>query len=133
MIVSLEQAQKEVDALVKYKNLSETRKEEKKGNIEKLVKLVSDGTLRINEDSFEITQILNFGIGEAEAIKQLVYKPRVNVGVLQLNMKGIDAMEDMVGYTIAYGATLTGQPKNVIKAMDSEDFNVVQTLMGFFS
>ncbi len=131
--VSIEIAEKDVNSWLNYKKLSDAKKEDKKDAIKKLVALIADGKLTLDPETFILKQELCWEVGETLKVGKLEYKPRINVGELQMNLRGVDVMEDMTGYMVAYGAALTGQPKNIIKLLDTEDFTVVQTIAGFFS
>lgn len=131
--ISLEVAEKDVNSWLSYKKLSDAKKEEKKDAIKKLIALIADGKITLDPETFVLKHELSFEVGDSVKIKNLEYKPRINVGELQNNLRGVDVMEDMTGYMVAYGAALTGQPKNIIKLLDTEDFTVVQTIAGFFS
>lgn len=131
--VSLEVAEKDVNSWLNYKKLSTAKKEDKKDAIKKLIALIAEGKITLDPDTFILKHELCFEVGETAKIQKLEYKPRINVGELQNNLRGVDVMEDMTGYMVAYGAALTGQPKGIIKLLDTEDFTVVQTIAGFFS
>lgn len=131
--ISLEVAEKDVNSWLSYKKLSDAKKEEKKDAIKKLIALIADGKITLDPETFVLKHELSFEVGDSVKIKNLEYKPRINVGELQNNLRGVDVMEDMTGYMVSYGAALTGQPKGIIKLLDTEDFTVVQTIAGFFS
>lgn len=130
-MISAEIAYAEVEKWLAFKKLNPARREAKKEAIEKLTSLIMDGTFVLNED-MELVQTLNFEVGETLKINKLSFKPRLSMQALRVNMRGVD-MDDPIGFGIAYVAALTGQPKNIIQALDSEDFNAAQAIMPFFS
>lgn len=131
MVILRDKAAEDVEKWLDYKKLSKAKREQKEDSINKLIDYVSDGVLRIGEDCV-IKQQLLFPVGANSAIKELEYQPRINIGRLQINLKGVDVIMDMTGYNFAYGATLTGQPKAVIAELDSEDYSVMQSIIPFF-
>lgn len=129
--VAKEVAELEVISWLDHKKVSESRREEKKVAIESLISLVEDGTIDINNENFEITQHLKFDVGNIEKIKELKWKPFGNVGRVQIYMKGVDS-SDFTGNAIAHTCAQTGQSKNIINALDSEDIAVIKVLSVFF-
>lgn len=124
-------AEQEVNAWLDHKRMSEKRREEKKEAINSLVNFIQEGTLVIDTESFEITQKLFFEVGEQVKIKELKWKPFGNVGRVQLYMKNVDSA-DFTGNSIAHACAQTGQSKNIINALDSEDIAVVKVITVFF-
>jgi len=131
MKVSKEIADLEVLGWLDHKKMSAKRREEKKDAIESLSGFIQDGTLIIDPVSFEITQNLFFPIGEQIKINELKWKPFGNVGRVQIYMKNTEST-DFTGNCIAHACAQTGQSKNIINALDSEDIAVVKMLAVFF-
>jgi hypothetical protein len=113
------------------RKISPKRREEKKEAIESLISFVQEGKIVIEEQSFEITQNLLFEIGNQTKIKELKWKPFGQVGRVQIHMKNVEST-DFTGNCIAHACAQTGQSKNMINALDSEDMAVVKVLSVFF-
>ena len=129
--VSREIAEQEVNSWIEHKKMSNKRKEEKKDSIESLISYVQEGIISVDPSTFEIIQNLNFEIGEQIKIPNLKWKPFGNVGRVQLHMKNVDST-DFTGNCIAHACAQTGQSKNIINNLDSEDAVVMKVLAVFF-
>lgn len=129
--VNRETAEAEVTAWLDHKKLSPKRRESKKEVIESLIELVQDGTIVIDQENFEIKQILKFEIGNQEKIRELIWKPFGNVGKVQIFMKNVESA-DYSGNCIAYACAQTGQSKNIINALEYEDATVIKVIANFF-
>lgn len=139
-VVSQEVAQKEIDSWLDFKKVkSEKRTEKDKAKqIKELVDLLCAGDLVLNPETFEFTHTLLFPIepkvksGEsATKTAVLKYVPRVNVSKVQQHMTGVKG-DDLHGMILAYGAAITGQPKGLLKELDSEDYRILQAVAVFF-
>lgn len=129
--VSKEVAEMEVSAWLDHKKMSSKRREEKKEAIESLVSFIQEGKISIHPETFEITQHLMFEIGNQTKIKELKWKPFGNVGKVQIYMKDVSST-DFTGNAIAHACAQTGQSKNIINSLDSEDIAVVKVISIFF-
>lgn len=127
--VSKEIALNEVNNWLDFKKVSEKKREGYKENIETLADFISDGVLSLQENVF--TQQLNFAVGDGGTITKLEYKPRLNMKVVNEQLQGVKAT-DADGRIVAYIAALTGQPKNIVKLLDTEDYAVAQAIALFF-
>lgn len=129
-VVSKEIALKDVISWLDYKKVPASKREAYKDNIESLVNAVSEGTLVLNDDK-SFTHHLIFPFGKEVTIDKLVYKPRIRVGDVYAHMNGIKTT-DVDGRVHAYVCTLTGQPKEIVKQLDTEDIAVAQNIAIFF-
>jgi hypothetical protein len=130
MAVSKEIATEEVNKWLDKKNVSQKRRETKKDSIESLISHVEDGIIVVGDDGV-LTHKLTNPIEKEIKTLELTYQPRINVGKVQQHMNGVKS-DDMIGMVIAYGAALTGKPKELIKALDTEDQAVLSTVVVFF-
>ena len=130
--VSEEMAQKTINAWLDAKRVRERKREQQKDNIETLVDAVADGDLSHDPESNELTLVLLQPVGIEKKVEKLIFKPRINMGLIRQGLKGIKVTEDSMGYIMAYIATLTNQPKNVINALDSDDYKIASAIAGFF-
>lgn len=128
--VAREVAEKEINQWLDYKNIKEGKREAFKDSIGRLVEAVMDGCLTLREDKV-LVQSLGFPTEGEAPVSELEYKPRIRVGAVQNHLKGVKA-DDADGRLVAYVAALTSKPKEVIKALDTEDFNISQAIAIFF-
>jgi hypothetical protein len=129
--INREQAEKEVNAWLDHKHFSEKRRELKKDAIENLISAIEDGSLTMDPESFKITQQLLFPLKNEKPVEQLVFLPRITVDAVQKSMGGTKA-DDLHGMVKAYVCALTTQPKGVIAALDTEDYDIAQKIAIFF-
>lgn len=136
MKVGREIAEMEVNAWLDSKGINEKQRGEE-GNgesVEKLIEAVQDGTLSIDQETFEITHSLRIPIENDEGettISSLVYKPRLKVFELQKALKGTKG-SDVDARLIAYISAFSGKPKGVIGGLDLIDYNIAQGIAIFF-
>ncbi len=132
--ISREQATNEVNDWLNYKKINERKREAYVESIETLIDGIESGSLSINEEKTFI-QVLNFPIGtdgtDTLAVKTLEFKPRLKLSTVHLHLQGVKST-DADGRLIAYVAALTSKPKDLIKAMDTEDFSIGQAIAIFF-
>ena len=74
---------------------------------------------------------LSWPIGDGGKINKLVFKPRLTVGEIHNNLKGIKS-NDTDARIYAYIAALTDQPIGVIRSLDTEDYRVASSIVVFF-
>lgn len=130
MKVNVETAQDDVNRWLEIKKVGESKRQSMNDSINNLVDAVADGTISIDSEGM-ITQNLKFPLGEDKSITALTYKPRISVGEAKKWLKDIKA-GDIDGRLTAYVAALTGQAKEVINKLDSEDNGVAQSIAVFF-
>jgi hypothetical protein len=130
-LVNIELAKAEVKKWLDHKKISEKKREKNQDNIEALVEAIVDGHLALNETKFTFTHTLKFPTGENGQLTKLEYKSRLEVKEIQMQMQGIKST-DLHGIIISYACALTGKPRGVIAALDSEDYAIVQGIASFF-
>lgn len=128
--VGREVAEKEIESWLDFKKVNEKKREAYKDNIDTLIDAVADGTLTLNDDK-TFVQKLRFPIGEGDSIKTLSYKPRLKVSTVHVCLQGVKST-DADGRVCAYVSALTGTDRNIIKALDTEDYSVGQAIAIFF-
>lgn len=128
--VSFEIASQDVNRWLDFKKISPKKREEKQDSIDSLVEAVQEGILRIDDDC-NIIQKLSFPIGEELKINELKFKPRITQGDLMSYTNNVKAT-DADGRINAYIAALSGQPKEAVKKMDTEDYKISQSIAFFF-
>jgi len=129
MKVAREIATKEVEGWLEYKRIKTAQRESNKDSIESMIECVMEGDLEINSVTNEITHNLNFPIDEA--IKKLIYKPRLNDSMLEPFMKGVKP-SDGFAVSLAYIAALTNQTRGTLGKLDTGDMRIARSIMVFF-
>lgn len=126
--ISKEVAIEEVNKWLDYKKIKEKKRIAFKEAIESLVEAVCDGCLVLKED-FTFTQMLEFPVGANKEFKSLDYRPRIDVSTIQKYANGATTGDARILATLA---ALSGQAKEVIAKMDTEDYSVASSIAIFF-
>lgn len=128
--VTREIAITEVESWLDYKKISEKKREVYKDNIDTLVDAVVEGFLTLQDDK-SFVQTLRFDTGGERPIKELTYKPRLKMSTIHSHLQGVKSTDADLR-VCAYMAALTGNPKAVIQALDTEDYSIGQAIAIFF-
>lgn len=128
--VERSQAQKEVESWLDFKKVGEKKRESQEAQISALVDAIVEGDLVLNED-FTFVQTLKFPTSGEMPIKEFSFKPRLKLMEIHSQLEGVKA-SDADGRILAYAAALTGKAKQIIRSLDTEDYNVVQAIAIFF-
>lgn len=131
ILVDYETAEADVDSWLDHKRVKPRKRESNKEAIEELIDSVMYGQLKIDSDTLNITQVLDFPIGEEGSIKEIIHKPRVHVSAVNSKLKGVKA-GDVDGRLLAYTSALTGKPVGVLGKLDTGDNAVAQNIAVFF-
>lgn len=126
--INREVSEQEVQKWLDFKKVKSKKRESYKDAIESLVDAISEGCLVLNED-FSFTHTLDFAIGADKQIKTLDYKARIDVSTIQKQMTGASTGDARVLGTIA---ALSGQAKEVVSKLDTEDYSVASSVAIFF-
>lgn len=129
-VVAREVAQADVDRWLDHKKISERKRGEYADSIASMVEAVSDGAIVVDENC-QLIQTLKFPIGSEMTITRLTWKPRLNVGLVQNHLQGVRPA-DVDGRLVAFMAALTGQAKEIIRSLDTEDYSIGQSIAIFF-
>lgn len=132
--VSRETAKKEVESYLDYKKVKARKRENLAPQIELFEDAIMDGSLVLDPDKFVFTHTLAFPLTNAKGditVRQLNYKPRLDVKEINSKMKGIKA-NDADGRVVGYISALTGQPSEILTRLDSEDNSLAQGFATFF-
>lgn len=127
--VSVDVAKIEVEKWLDFKRINSRKREANQESIESLINGFSDGILTLNEKTHEIDFNLTFPIGEN--INKLTFKPRVNVGRIHDQLKGVKS-GDMHQTVLAYISVLSEQNSGVIRQLDTEDYSIASSIVIFF-
>jgi hypothetical protein len=138
--ISRDVAEKELETWFDAKKLDQDEREninpntEKDDNKELLIRGFMNGHLVLNPDTFIITQTLKFppvnGSGEV-VFKTLEYKYRLNQKEVKGKSIGLK-QSDIRGTISAYIAALTGQERNIIDLLDTQDRKVADAIVTYF-
>lgn len=131
--VSREVAVEEFKKWADFKRLKNSKLEALKDCQDEIIESICEGIL-ILKDNFEFEQNLNFPIGkdsDVNTISKLIHKPRLNVGVINANMKGIKNT-DIDGRLAGYICAVTGEPSGIIKALDTTDYSLALCIAQYF-
>ena len=132
-VVTREIAESEVNAWLAFKKVPDAYVKGSAVFINGIIIAVQEGSIIIDQDTFEITHKLKWPIGKGDfAISELKYKPRLSVATIQSNIAGL-GIQDFTGKTMGIGAALCGRPRTEIAGMDSEDYRVLSDIAAFFS
>jgi hypothetical protein len=128
--MSLEQATEEVQNWLDYKGFEIEAEDDEMKEVIALAKKVRSGDLVINEDR-TITHKLRFPIGKDEEIKEVTYQARIKAKDFEAKAKGAKTSSPLsfVHAKIAAIATLNTE---IVRNMDTVDYNVAQSIAGFF-
>jgi len=133
-LVTQEVATKEVNAWLDFKHVSDTDREDYKNHVTGLIDSVKDGTISINQETFEINQKFKFpfDIG-ATVLTELKFKPRATTGEITAKIEGMKvAASNGDGRLKAILCVLTGQSWGAIGKMDTVDTKVSNNIVVFF-
>lgn len=128
--VAIEVAAKEVEKWLDAKRVNEKHRDANEDSINSLTDAFANGSLSLDEKN-NITMNLTWPVGVDDKIVELKFKPRLSVGEIHNNMKGIKST-NADARILAYVATLTEQPSGVIRQMDTEDYRVASSIVVFF-
>jgi hypothetical protein len=131
MKVDIFKATEEVNEWLDYKKVGAKKRELQRESIETLVEAICEGHLTKSEDH-EFEYSLLFPIEtEDNKIEKLKFKPRVHTSDISTQLTKVKP-GDVHGMICGYAAALTGKPRAVIAALDTEDFGVVGAIAVFF-
>jgi hypothetical protein len=130
-VVSKEQALKEVNEWLDFKQVSFRKRAKVQENIERIAEAIEDGILVLDPTTKVFTQQLKFPFGEEVKIETLRFKPLLEVRDIQSKLSGVPA-DDGYGRAFAHIAAATGEDRNVIGKMNYEDYSLAGDLVIFF-
>jgi hypothetical protein len=133
-MIPKEIAEVEVKGWLDFKKVKESKRADNKKNIEELVNGVAEGSFIIDSETKQIKYKLMFPVKNdkgVETVTELIFEPRVIAKKISDAIRGVNS-EDTFGFFNGYAQALTGQPKNVIAQLDSEDYNMIRNILVFF-
>lgn len=129
-VITHEVAQSEVNGWLDKKKVYESTREAYKDQIDILVEGIQRGDLAINDKS-EFVHTLLFPDTTSGDVKVITYKSRITDQMLRPHKQGLK-LTDSEGLWLAYAACLSGQPKNIMSALDSADKKLANAIITFF-
>lgn len=129
--VTREIATKEVNSWLNSKKVLNSQRESNEENVDLLIEAVMEGILIFDDKTNIIKHKLNFPLGDAEDIKELTYKHRLNDRMLEPYLKGLKP-NDGDGRLAAHICALTEKPRGIIRNMDSVDKKISVAIAVFF-
>ena len=129
-ILNIELAMQEIERWLDYKKVSPRKREANKDSIDILADAVSTGNLVLKEDC-TLVQTLNFPISSEKKTEVLEFKPRLQMKSVYQHLQGVKP-SDIDARLYAYAAALTGNPKELIKNLETSDYEVVSAIVVFF-
>lgn len=132
MVVAKEIAQEEVNSWLDAKKITPQKRETFEAYIEQLVNGICNGALSLNPETKVFTYTLSFPTEGDAPITKLDFKPRLKLSTVTAHLQGVKST-DGDGRLTAYVAALTGQPKGVINALDTEDYSACLSIAVFFA
>lgn len=129
-LINKEKALEEVTRWLNFKGVKESKREKSKDLIDALADAVSDGNLVLRDDHYWV-QKLTFPLENEMPVKTLEYRPRIDAKAIAVQNEKLKA-GDFEGKIIGIAAALTLQPQAVLKALDTEDLEVLKNISFFF-
>lgn len=129
--VSIEIAIKEVTEWLDYKKVSESKRIERKKEIETLASAISEGSLVLNKDDKTFLQHLKLPFGKDDSVKELNYKSRIPIDLIHMRLRNVKS-DDADGRLLCHVSALTGQSLELLRKMDTEDYALAQAIAYFF-
>ncbi len=126
--ITLEIASQEFEKWIEEKRVSNKKREDLKEMEEEIIAAIQEGSLRFDSKSKQFIQTLKF---PNDRMKELTFKTRIQVGVINARLKGIQ-QTDINGRLEAYVAVLTDESTAHIKTLDSSDFQLSSCIATYF-
>ena len=126
--ITPEMAKQEVEKWLDFRRVRNRKRQENEASINDLIEAFEDGFLILDPKTHVIKQKLLF---DTAGKKELNFKPSMTVGEGQRALKGLKST-DSHGMLLAYVSELTGEVKEVINQLNSEDYGIARTIAGFF-
>ncbi len=127
--VNRETATLEIESWLDKKKVYESTREAQKDSIELLIEAMMAGDLTLDPKTNEFLHKLL--IPESAGITEMKYRARLNDAILRPYLNGVKG-GDADGRLLAYTAALTGQPKNILSALDTADKKIMMSIAIFF-
>ncbi len=130
-VMTEEVARVEIDIWLKHKKIGKAKREANQDQIDSLVSFMCDGVLTMDPDSKKFNHVLQFPIESEIVTKDLEYVPRLKMLDIHTKLQGVKP-GDADGRILAYVAALTGKAKQIIRSLDTVDYDVAQAIAIFF-
>lgn len=129
--VSLEIAQKDINAWLDSKRISEKKRKDNEKVVDNLVSAVMEGNLVWDEEQKLLKQRLQWPVGENEELKHIEFKQRITQGDISARLRTAKS-DDAFAVMGVYISAITGQPIAILDKLDSSDYSIAQSVAVFF-
>ena len=134
-VLPLSVAKKAVESWLDAKRVRKKKRQTLEENIEGLVDMVAEGIISIPDeftDNIGIKHKLLFPLKRStEPLEELSYKLHLTGENVQNAMHGVKE-DDKFGNVIGFASELTGLTKNMVRRLDSTDYEVASKIVAFF-
>lgn len=131
--ITREIAKKDFEGWLNHKKIKERKRQVNEDQEETIIDSIMAGSLRVEKD-FNLHFNLDFPLENDKkevTVREFVFKPRIKVFELNAKLKGVKA-SDGDGRVVAYISAITGQNSGIIKKLDTEDYNICQSIVMYF-
>jgi hypothetical protein len=129
-LVSNDQARKEFEEFLNEKKISPSKRKTNESATEELIEALSEGNFIISPD--KCTMKLRFPIESGDfPIQELHLKKRITAGDVHPFLKHV-MPQDIDGRYQAYMCALSGQSLNVVRKLESGDYDLLRSYVAFF-
>lgn len=136
--VTKEVAAAEIKSWLDFKKINEQKRLRNKSSVESLVDAMVEGTLSLTEDKvfehhlkFPLTPAVQKEGAPSPPMSKITYKPRLAMSEVHTRLQQVKS-EDADGRVACYISAISGQPMAIVRAMDSEDYGIGQSIAIFF-
>lgn len=123
-------AEEEITKWLDHKQVGQKKRESRTEQYNTLVEAMMEGVLKM-DDQYNFKLKLKFPIGADVKIPELNFPARIKVARLHEKLKGVDS-DDGDGRILGYMAALTGQHKELLRDMDTVDYDSATAISFFF-
>lgn len=128
--VNADVARKDIESWLDSKKVRQSRREGRDIQIEDLIAAIQEGVLMYDDKTHVLTHTL-INPPEDAPVKEMKYKHRIRPIDVEPYLKGVSPT-DADGRVRAWIQALTGQPMNVVRKLDTEDYSLAQSIALFF-
>jgi len=131
-MINKDTAKEEITRWLDYKKIRPAERESNDIFIERLISAIESEQLVLTEN-YELDFTLAFPVeGDGVTLTKATFKPRMSALDRERATKGIGS-GDGYGRINAIAAELCGQPRGIVKKLDTEDYKIVEAIAVFFA
>lgn len=128
--MTYEMADLEIRNYLKARRVKSRKIESDADTFESLVEAMMDGDITVEGDVLKLKLSTPLGEG-AKAIKELTFKPRVNLKAVKTHLSKYKA-GDVEGRFLSYTTAATNVPTAALEHLDTTDWTLVIQIVGFY-